>query len=533
MTRAPLTKGLSMKRRGLFAAAGLLLILAGCIPPAPVPPAPTIKGPDPAPVVLPQPPGSPSQATFGNGPGRNMVNLVDKTVPTEWSVAEGKTKNIKWVVDVGDRCYGGPTVHGGRVFVGTNNARPRDDKLKGKHLAVLMCFSAVDGKLLWQNTHEEPPEEVAREALTDGLCCTPTVVGELIYYCTPGAEVICASVKDGKIAWRYDMMKELKVFPCYVCNCSPLVVGDKVFVITGNGTDEQGKLNAPQAPSFVALHKDSGKLAWKSSLPGAKVIEGQWSNPAYAEVNGKGQVIFPGGDGYLYGLDPANGEMIWKFNCSPRPGPNDRGIQPYFVSTPVVYDNKVYIGVGAFPSHPAPPKVGHFFCVDITKKGDVSVRTRKGKDKDGKEIDLDVLDAKDPINKDSALVWHFGGMKDPKPAKGRPMYFERTISTAAIHDGLVYIAEERGYLNCLDAKTGERYWEHDFQTDVWGSAYWVAGKVMVCTDDGDCHIFEHGKKYQPPVKMEMEEPMQSTPVVADGVLYIATKSKVYAIAAGK
>ena len=33
---------------------------------------------------------------FGGTPSRNMVNLIDKNVPTEWSVEEGKEKNIKW-----------------------------------------------------------------------------------------------------------------------------------------------------------------------------------------------------------------------------------------------------------------------------------------------------------------------------------------------------------------------------------------------------------------------------------------------------
>src|SRR5262249_37838323 len=159
-----------------------------------------------------------------------------------------------------------------------------------------------DGAFLWQNVHDQPPEEVIREAVGDGLCSTPTVEGDFVYYVTPGCEVIAAHVKDGKIAWRYDMMKMLKVFPCYLCNCSPLVVGDTIDLITGNGTDEQGKLVAPKAPSFVALAKADGTLRWQSSLPGKGIIEGQWANPAYAEVNGKPQVIFPGGDGYLYGL---------------------------------------------------------------------------------------------------------------------------------------------------------------------------------------------------------------------------------------
>jgi outer membrane protein assembly factor BamB len=458
------------------------------------------------------------QATFGGGIDRNMVNLVDKNVPTSWGVADGKLKNIKWVAEVGTRSYGGPVIADGRVFVGTNNETPRDPKIKGNK-AVLMCFRESDGAFLYQVLHDQPGANIIREAASDGLCSTPTVEGEFVYYCTPGCEVVCAYAKDGKIAWKYDMMKELNVFPCYLCNCSPLVVDDLLYVITGNGTDAQGKLIEPKAPSFVALYKANGKLAWKSDLPGTNVIEGQWSNAAYATVNGKGQVIFPGGDGYLYGLEPATGNMIWKFNCSPKVNP-DREIPSYFVSTPVVYQNKVYIGTGAYPEHPSPPRVGHFFCIDLSKKGDVSCKN-------------DNYDPKAPENKDTALVWHYGGLIQPKPAKGRAERFGRTISTAAIHDGLVYIAEEKGYLQCLDANTGQRYWEFDFRTGIWGSPYWVDGKIYQCTEDGEVHMFAHGKEMKKIGNVDMEDALQCTPVVVNGVLYIATKNKVYAIGAAK
>ena len=73
---------------------------------------------------------------------------------------------------------------------------------------------------------------------------------------------------------------------------------------SGNGVDVDGKLSNPKAPSFLALRKDTGKVAWQSNLPGDRIVEGQWSNPAYAEVGGKGQVIFPGGDGFLRVVTP-------------------------------------------------------------------------------------------------------------------------------------------------------------------------------------------------------------------------------------
>lgn len=455
---------------------------------------------------------------FGGTPSRNMVNRVDKNVPTDWSIAEGKTKNIKWAVDLGSKAYGGPVIAAGRIFVGTNNSKPRDPAVK-KQKAVLMCFNEADGKFLWQVTHDIPPDETFHDALPQGLCSTPAVAGERIYYVTPACEVVCADVKDGKAAWRYDMMKELKVVPYHLGNCSPLVIGELVFVVTSNGVNEEGKIASPKAPSFVALHKKDGKLAWQSNLPGDRIIEGQWSNPVYAQVNGKGQVIFPGGDCWLYSFEPPTGQLIWKFNCNPKaPGAkeDDRRISNYMVSTPIVHDYKVFVGLGLYPEHPSGTRFSHFLCVDASKTGDVSPQNN--------------LDAKSPANKGSALVWAYGGLVVPEPKQGKRVIFGRTMSTAAVHDGLVYISEENGYMHCLDARTGQRYWEYDFKAGVWGSPYWVDGKVYIAVEDGRVVIFEHGKRCKVMREVDMEDTMHSTPVVVSGVLYLTTRSKLYAVA---
>src|SRR5262249_50556295 len=150
-----------------------------------------------------------TRAVFGGTPARNMANLVDRNVPIDWSVEEGK--NIKWSAQLGSKSYAGPVIAGGKVYVGTNNASPREKNVKGSHKAVLMCFSEKDGSYLWQAAHDIPGDDIFREALEQGLCSTPCVEGDRVYYVTPSCEVICASTADGKAVWRYDMMKELKV----------------------------------------------------------------------------------------------------------------------------------------------------------------------------------------------------------------------------------------------------------------------------------------------------------------------------------
>src|SRR5262249_14358607 len=152
-----------------------------------------------------------------------------------------------------------------------------------------------------------------------------------------------ASTDGKKTYWKLDMINDLDVFPHNLATCSPLVVGDLLFVITSNGVDE-GHINIPQpkAPSFLAINKKTGAVKWQNNDPSASLVairkggkekdvaikrlvdegrllmHGQWSNPSYAEVNGKAQIIFPGGDGWLYAFDPENGDLIWKCDCNPK-----------------------------------------------------------------------------------------------------------------------------------------------------------------------------------------------------------------------
>ena len=108
-----------------------------------------------------------------------------------------------------------------------------------------------------------------------------------------------------------------------------------------------------------------------------------------------------------------------------------------------------------------------------------------------------------------------------------------SMSTCAVHDGLCYAAELAGYLHCVDAKTGQKYWSYDLKGAVWGSPYWVDGKVYIATEDGDVYVFKHGKGKPEPKKVEMEQPIRSTTVAANGVLYVMTESNLYAIAGKK
>ena len=55
----------------------------------------------------------------------------------------------------------------------------------------------------------------------------------------------------------------------------------------------------------------------------------------------------------------------------------------------------------------------------------------------------------------------------------------------AVHDGLVYAAELDGFLHCLDANTGRKYWDYDLKDGTWNSPFYVDGKVFLGIGSGD------------------------------------------------
>ena len=78
---------------------------------------------------------------------------------------------------------------------------------------------------------------------------------------------------------------------------------------------------------------------------------------------------------------------------------------------------------------------------------------------------------------------------EPPGREGRQWIFGRTLSNVAIHDGLVIAPELDGYVDCLDARTGKKYWEHETEAETWGAPYWVDGKVYIGNDDNKVFIF--------------------------------------------
>jgi len=449
-------------------------------------------------------PGTGDWPMWGGKPDRNMVSNM-KGLPTEWDV---KTKkNVKWVAQLGSQSYGNPVVADGMVFVGTNNEALRDPK-QGGDRGVLMAFRESDGEFLWQHTHPKLESGRANDWPFQGVASSPLVEGEHIYYVSNRGVVFCLDTKgfrdgendgpfkdekltgqtDPDIIWSFDMIEEVGSYPHNMSNSSPVSWGDLIFLSTSNGQDESHvHIPSPKAPAIIAINKTTGKLVWEDNSVGDKILHGQWSTPTVGSIGGVDQVISGQGDGWIRGYEATTGKKLWEFDTNPKDSvwPKTRN---EVISTPVIYQNRVYIGNGQDPEHGE--GVGHFYAIDATKRGDIT---------------------------ETGRVFHFDKIR-------------RSISTPSIADGLIYIPDFSGFFHCLDAQTGQEYWVHDLTAAVWGSALVADGKIYLGTEDGDVVVMQTGKEKKVLGTFNMGTAVYGTAVPAHNTLFIMNRNQLYALA---
>lgn len=479
---------------------------------------------------------------WGRGYTRNMVSpdknvagdfVAGKFVGTTDKIDRKTTKNVKWIAKLGSQSYGNPTVAGGRVYVGTNNDTPRDPRFKGDR-SVVYCLDEKDGSLIWQLNIPKLGTGKVSDWEYLGICSSPAVEGDRVYLVSNRCEVMCVDVNgmadgnqgyqdegqymagpgkpkmevtktDADIIWLTNMIDECGVFPHNITCCSVMIVGDKIWTSTSNGVDYgHVETPAPNAPSLIMLDKKTGKiLAEEASGLSSRIYHSNWSSPAYLKTADHELAIFGGPDGWLYAFKPTPKEdedgykildEAWRFDCNPkeyrvtddgkprkyatRKGPSE------VLGTPIVNGDRIYALIGQDPEHGE--GVGNLVCLDPQGK----------------------------------QVWAY-------------QKINRSMSTMSVVDGLLFAADYSGFVYCLDAATGKEHWIHDTSGHIWGSTLVADGKLFIGSEDGFLTVIPATKTYDKKnvKEIDMTSPIYSSPIVANGVLYVATHTHLFAIQA--
>jgi outer membrane protein assembly factor BamB len=228
-------------------------------------------------------------------------------------------------------------------------------------------------------------------------------------------------------------------------------------------------------------------------------------------VNGRPLVFFGGGNGILYAFETISREVVaahpgevlglkkvWQFDFDPmapktnvhRFNSNRRESPSNFYGMPVSYRGRIYIAGGGdiwWGKNEAWLK-----CIDATKMGDITT---------------------------NGLVWSYTLEK-------------HVMCTAAVFDGLVFIADCGRKFHCVDAETGKALWTDDINGDAWASPLVADGKVFLGTRGGMFYVFGASREKKVFSACDLGQPISSTCAAANGVLYVATMNRLYAVKAG-
>jgi outer membrane protein assembly factor BamB len=456
---------------------------------------PAVSPPAPAPYLAPQPHATVAQTG---------------SPPVDWDTTTGR--NIVWSAELGNDTFGRPVVAGDAVYVGTDNERQMNPAFQ-EESGVLMAFRATDGAFVWQDVAPRV-ERGLREFLLPSTTSAPYVEGKRLYYVTAECQLRCLDTqgfRDGDnsgpyreevfqdnaaadIVWELDICSRLGVFPHESSNSEVLPVGDLLIVSTSNGQNEgHTRVPSPRAPSLIAVDKHSGQVVWRAIGPGGQVLHGQWSSPVAANVNGRMQVLFGGGDGWLRAYDAASGHEVWRFDGNPkdarwlpRPGVLSRSS---IIASPVFADGRIFIAMGQDPSHGNGPSLIH--AISPNGQGDVTK---------------------------SRVLWTSRDVG-------------RVVGTPIVKDGLLYVGDVGGTIHCLDAATGAHVWKHETNEAIWGCLLLAGDRLYVGNIEGNMTVLRAGRRKEVLAQIEMDAPLYSRPALIGDALYLATAHRLYLIAA--
>jgi outer membrane protein assembly factor BamB len=519
---------------------------------------------------------------WGNDPSHNMVREASG-LPVKLDES-----TLLWQIETGARHqFPQPAIVGDKVLVGSDaegNPEPFWSKA-ADHGAAFTCFDLADGSLDWRlivpqggygpgtygvcGTPVVEGDRVYVMAMWEVFCLdlkglsngNDGMTDELSIMTRRPFEMPEGHSRPVELPeWAADVIWHFSLKPYGIkvqdaTSCSIIEVDGQLWVSTANelGTRAKGLREGKDPPHMVVLDKHTGKLIARDRLDVPIVFHGEWSSPSLIEVGGEKAVVFPDGYGVLHAFaiptpssdgKPVDLKTYWSIDLNP-PGsrylPDGREIvytvdkrldykypEGYYtdpnrfymysddgtpthdpnhflgfsrenkraadgrhptitgpceiISMPAVVGNRIYLGIGRDRAYGLGNATGRFVCLEV-----------------------------DYIRNKPRILW-----EDREVG--------RTQCTASIHDGLVYVADGKGLLNCYDAETGEVVYRYDLE-DRRGvrerSQMVTDGKIYIANDRREMKVLRVGRK--PELLATSRLPGESATIEAvDGLVLIAT-----------
>ncbi len=337
---------------------------------------------------------------------------------------------------------------------------------------VLICVS-TQGKQLWKNVLAKGNAKV-RVDEGNGASASCSTDGKHVWAFV-GAGLLGCYDFSGKEIWKLDMQKQYGAFKIqFGIHSTPVLNEDKLY---------QALIHDGGA-KVICLDKNTGKEVWKIDRPsdGIEECKHSYASPTIW-TNGKETQLIVHGNDYATGHSLKDGSELWRVGGL---NPKDKYNKTLrFVASPVAVSDLIVI-----PSAKNGPVVG-------LKPGATGLVTMGN----------------------SNEVWR------------RPTSTP-DVPSPLVHNGLVYLCRENGFLICMDAKTGkELYNERTHNARHRASPVLADGKIYLAARDGTVTVVKAGPKFEILATNKLPDQITSSPAISNGRIYIRGFDTLYAVEA--
>jgi len=451
--------------------------------------------------------------------GPNGTGVSETTgLPTEF----GPNKNVVWKTELPSG-HSSPVLTQDRIFV---TAHSND---KDKHKLFVICLDRQSGKILWQR--EVPRSREGRLQNVNGPASpSPVTDGTNVYAFFQEFGLISFD-GAGKERWKLPL-GPFNMF--YGFGASPILVDDKLILPVDQDNPSS---------YLIAVDKKSGRLRWKVERP--VVISGYSTPIVYQPKQGAKQIIIPESF-QLSAYSVEDGKRIWWV----------RGLACEMKSIASHDSEYLYINGWGFPQNQPGQQVATISFEEALPKYDKNSDGQIAKtevtggvgpmDKmlsaafEAFDLDRDEkLNAKDwevframMSSENGLLAIKLGGQGDQTANAIRWRYQKPVpqVPSTLLYKGVLYMINDSGILLSFDPTTGKILKQGRLKGAIdkyFASPVGADDKVYVVGQGGAVSVLKASGEWEVLAVNELDDEVFATPAIADGHLYIRTRSALY------
>lgn len=374
-------------------------------------------------------------------------------------------ENIVWKTPVPGVGHASPIVWEDRIFTVSC--------LLDSQERILLCFDRRTGRQLWQRTVLTAPLET-KHHLNSHASGTPATDGKLVY-------VTFLDVQGDTIEAR-NVSKSRPVTPGQMVVAAYDFDGNQKWKVRpGEFVSVHGYCSCPvlyedlvivngdhDGDSYlVALDKTTGQTVWKvDRLNNTR----SYVTPLIREIDGRIQMVLSGSH-HIASYDPRDGSMHWQID-----GPTEQ-----FVAS-MVFDGQQFYMAAGFPTH-------HVMGIRPDGSGNVT---------------------------DTHVAWH---------STNAACY----VPSPVVLDGRLFVADDRGTVNCFRASDGQRLWRERMARHFSASLVTAGGLVYFLSDDGIMTLVRPADEIEIVAENPLGEYCFASPAISQGQIFLRSEHHLYCI----